>query len=161
MNISVLRRLTGPAVLVSLCAAVGCSSTNGTAKAAVPSPGTAATALCRKLDDQLPDKVNGLSRNDPEPQSELTAGWGDPAIILRCGVPRPAEMNDPDADGAEVDGVGWNVFEKGDGSYRVTTVLRAAYVEVSIPKSRVKDGLAPLTDLAGPISRTIPKGIAD
>lgn len=160
MNTSVLRRLTGPAVLASLLATVGCSPTDGTAKAAVPSPDAKAGAVCRKLDGRLPAEVNGLSRNDPEPRSELTAGWGDPAIILRCGAPRPAEMNDPDADGAEVNGVGWNVFEKPDGSYRVTTTLRVVYVEVTIPKARVKDGLAPLTDLAKPIAATVPEGVA-
>lgn len=108
----------------------------------------------------LPAKVDGLSRRDPEPASALTAGWGNPAIILRCGVARPAEMSDPEADGVEVDGVGWLLQKQKDGSFRFTSTLRKAYVEVRIPAGRSGDGMAPLVDLA-PAIKKVPAGIAD
>ncbi|MET9148692.1 DUF3515 domain-containing protein [Streptomyces sp. NPDC004042] len=155
-------RHTGlPVVLAALIAAAGCSSSDDSATAAVPSPDPAVAKLCGDLDRALPRKVDGLSRTDPRPASALTAGWGSPAIILRCGVPRPAAMNDPDADGAEVDGVGWLLEKQADGSFRFTTTLRRAYVEVSLPASRTGHGAAPLVHLAPAVKKAIPEGIAD
>ncbi len=142
-------------------AATGCSSADGTASPAVPSPGARAAALCRNLDGELPSKVDGQDRRDPEPASALTAGWGDPAIILRCGVERPEKMSDPEADSVEVDGVGWLMEERDDGSFRFTTALRKAYVEVTIPAGRTAQGMAPLVDLAPAVRKAVPEGVAD
>lgn len=147
-------------MFVLLIAAAGCSSADDSASAAVPSPGAKVAALCRSLDRALPSKVDGLGRRDPEPASPLTAGWGDPAIILRCGVPRPAEMSDPEADGVEVNGVGW-LLQKQAGAFRFTTTLRKGYVEVTIPAGRTGDGMAPLVDLAPAIKKAVPEGVAD
>jgi hypothetical protein len=149
-----------PALVVLLITAAGCSSADDSASAAVPSPGTKVTHLCRELDRVLPSEVGGQKRRDPEPASALTAGWGDPGIILRCGVPRPAAMSDPEADGVEVNGIGWLLQKEGDGSFRFTTTLRKAYVEVTIPAKRTGDGMAPLVDVAPAIKKAIPEGVA-
>ncbi|MHC3471885.1 DUF3515 domain-containing protein [Streptomyces sp. 7R007] len=154
-------RLIGLPALALLITAVGCSSADDSASAAVPSPGAKVTGLCRNLDKALPSGVDGQDRRDPTPASALTAGWGNPAIILRCGVARPAEMGDPEADGVEVNGVGWLLQKQKDGSFRFTTTLREAYVEVTIPEDRTGGGMAPLVDLAPAIKKAIPKGIAD
>ncbi|MFV8186735.1 MULTISPECIES: DUF3515 domain-containing protein [unclassified Streptomyces] len=150
-----------PALAVVLITATGCSSADDSARAAVPDPGAKVTELCQNLDKLLPSRADGQDRRDPEPASALTAGWGDPAIILRCGVDRPAKMNDPEADGVEVNGVGWLLQKRDDGSFRFTTTLRTAYVEVTVPKDRTGDGMAPLVDLAPAVKKAIPKGIAD
>ncbi|MEU2560210.1 DUF3515 domain-containing protein [Streptomyces longispororuber] len=161
MNVSRrLRSPTGLSALALLLACGGCSSTDGAGTAAVPSPGAEAAAWCRDLDARLPRTVGGLARRDPEPASRLTAGWGDPAIILRCGVERPARMNDPEADGVTVNGVNWLLEKRTDGSFRFTTTLRKAYVEVTLPEERTGDGVGPLTDFAAPVRKTIPEGIA-
>ncbi|MFI2434952.1 DUF3515 domain-containing protein [Streptomyces sp. NPDC018693] len=156
-----LRILIGPPALALSIAAAGCSSADDTASTAVPSPGDRAAALCRDLDKELPSRVDDQDRRDPTPVSALTAGWGDPAIILRCGVERPEKMSDPEADSVEVDGVGWLMEEQDDGSFRFTTALRRAYVEVSIPAKRAANGMAPLVDLAPAIEKAVPEGIAD
>ena len=148
-------------MLALLIIAAGCSSADDAARAAVPSPGAKVAELCRTLDKTLPRKADGQDRRDPTPASALTAGWGNPAIILRCGVPRPAEMSDPEADGVSVNGVGWLLQKQNDGSFRFTTTLRKAYVEVTIPAGRTGDGMAPLVDLAPAIKKAIPAGIAD
>jgi len=155
------RRLIGLPALLTLITIAGCSSADDGTRAAVPSPGTEVTELCENLDKALPSKVDGQDRRDPEPASALTAGWGDPAIILRCGVQRPSKMDDPEADGVEVNGVGWLLEKQDDGSFRFTTTLRKAYVEVTIPKQRTGNGMAPLVDLAPAVKKTIPEGIAD
>nr|WP_239092245.1 DUF3515 domain-containing protein [Streptomyces sp. SID14478] len=149
-----------------LAAVAGCSSADGVASAAVPSPGTTVTKLCQDLDKVLPSKVDGLSRKDPEPASKLTAGWGGNAIILRCGVPQPpkmidpkvAEGSDPDAVAGGVNGVDWLMEKQDDGAYRFTTANREAYVEVSAEKGRDSSGA--LVDLAPAVKKAIPKGIA-
>ncbi|ALM38300.1 MULTISPECIES: DUF3515 domain-containing protein [Streptomyces] len=161
MNLTRRRSLRSAAAALLLAAVAGCSSTGGRPAAAVPGPDSATAALCHKLDDRLPQRVAGMERNDPEPESALTAGWGSPAIILRCGVPRPGAMNDPDAEGVEADGVGWLMEQPGDGSFRFTTTLRRAYVEVALPAEHVPEGLAPLSDLAPSITEAVPQGIAD
>ncbi|MFF7983757.1 DUF3515 domain-containing protein [Streptomyces sp. NPDC007901] len=150
-----------PAFALLLIAAAGCSSADDAPSAAVPTPGAAITKWCDRLDGVLPKKVDGLTRRDPEPSSALTAGWGDPAIILRCGVERPAKMADPEADGVEVNGVGWLLEQRSDKSFRFTTTLRKAYVEVTIPAGRSADGMAPLVSLAPAVKEAVPEGIAD
>ncbi|MER6128574.1 DUF3515 domain-containing protein [Streptomyces sp. NPDC001795] len=153
-------RLLGLPVFALLIVATGCSSSDDSPSAAVPSPDAKVAKLCQNLDKVLPRKVEDRDRNDPEPRSALTAGWGSPAIILRCGVPRPAQMSDSEADGVEVNDVGWLLQKENDGSFRFTTTLRQAYVEVSIPKARTGGGMAPLVDVAPAIKKAIPKGIA-
>ncbi|WP_221353861.1 DUF3515 domain-containing protein [Streptomyces beigongshangae] len=157
----------GLPALVLLIAATGCSSADDNAPAPVPRPGAEAAELCRDLDRSLPRKVDGLDREDPEPRSALTAGWGSPAIILRCGVPRPPKMtdpkvadgNDPDAIAGGVNGVRWLMEERDDGSTRFTSAQRLAYVEVTVAGGR--DTASVLVDLAGAVKKAVPEGIAD
>ena len=123
--------------------------------------------LCRNLDEALPSKVDGQGRRDPEPASALTAGWGNPAIILRCGVERPpkmvdpkvAEGTDPDAVAGGVNGVDWLMEKTDGGGYRFTTAGRRAYVEVTVPKGT--DSSSVLIDLASAVKKAVPEGIAD
>ncbi|MEU9210378.1 DUF3515 domain-containing protein [Streptomyces sp. NPDC048415] len=145
----------------------GCSSADDSVSVAVPSPDAKVTKLCQNLDKVLPRKVDGQSRQDPEPRSALTAGWGSPAIILRCGVERPPKMidpkvalgDDPKAAGGGVNGVDWLMEKQDDGSNRFTTANRSAYVQVTVPKGRDTSGM--LVDLAASIKKAIPKGIAN
>ncbi|MFG2311002.1 DUF3515 domain-containing protein [Streptomyces sp. NPDC048566] len=158
----------GLPVIAVLIAVSGCSSADDHASVAVPSPGAKATELCRNLDEALPGTLDGHSREDPEPRSALTAGWGSPAtaIILRCGVERPAKMTDPkvaDGDdptavGGAVNGVDWLMEKRDDGSTRLTTALRRAYVEVTVPEGADVSGV--LVGLAASVKKAIPEGIA-
>lgn len=110
--------------------------------------------------------MDGESRDDPEPASELTAGWGGVAIILRCGVTRPPKMTDPkvangqDADAVPggVNGVDWLMERHEDGVQRFTTANREAYVEVEVADGRDSTGV--LIDLAPAVKKAIPEGIA-
>ncbi|MEV7287554.1 DUF3515 domain-containing protein [Streptomyces sp. NPDC093252] len=159
-----------PLALVLAITVAGCSSADDTATAAVPSPDATVTELCGKLDDALPATVAGQDRDDPEPASALTAGWGrGPAIILRCGVIRPPKMIDPkvavggdaDAVAGGVDGVDWLQEKADDGAFRFTTASRVAYVEVAVDGERAGDSAGVLVALAPAIKSAIPEGIAD
>ncbi|EST33683.1 DUF3515 domain-containing protein [Streptomyces roseochromogenus] len=159
--------LLAPALLIAVA---GCSSADDSATVAVPSPDAKTATVCRKLHRVLPHTLDGHGRDDPEPRSAYTAGWGNPAIILRCGVVRPpkmidpkvAEGGDPDAIAGGVNGVDWLMEKQGDGTWRFTTAGREAYVQVSLPKgmSAQDAGTGVLTDLADAVKKAIPQGIA-
>jgi hypothetical protein len=125
---------------------------------AVPVPDAQVAGYCAALHAQLPNKLNGLSRHDLKPRSDLTAGWGHPSVVLRCGVPRPAVDADANTPAAAVGGVTWSFQQDQDGSVRLTTTLRKAYVELFLPAAYAHDA-APLLDLAAPVEHTIPEGI--
>ncbi|MFI8826504.1 DUF3515 domain-containing protein [Streptomyces sp. NPDC053431] len=141
-----------------LLAVAGCSTADAKASVPVPSPPAAEAAFCRALAKELPGTVAGLARTGTEPESELTAAWGDAAIVLRCGVPRPEKMNDPQAHAVEADGVNW-LYEprEGDGP-RFTTTYRKAYVEVSLDERYAHD-VGPLVDLAAPVKKAVPPSL--
>lgn len=157
-----LRRLSGPrfarlpAVLV-LAVTVGCSSTDAPASVPVPGPPAEEAAFCRALDKELPKTVDGHDRSDPEPDSVLTAGWGDAAIVLRCGVPRPERMSDPQAKGVDVDGINW-MLEERDSGPRFTTTYRKTYVEVTLGERYLHD-IGPLSDFAAPVADSVPPSL--
>ncbi|MCZ0981438.1 DUF3515 domain-containing protein [Streptomyces diastatochromogenes] len=146
------------AAAVLMSAAAGCSSPDASASVVVPSPPAEEAPYCQALAKELPDTVAGLERSDPEPGSDLTAGWGDGAIVLRCGVPRPEKMSDPKSQGVSANGVRWMLEQReGDGP-RFTSVYRKTYVEVTLDERFAHDA-GPLADLAGPVERAVPCGL--
>lgn len=150
-------RLLSFPVCALLLAAAGCSSGDEAASVAVPEPPAVQVALCKALDKELPKTVAGHSRDDPSPASELTAGWGDAAIVLRCGVPRPAEMDDSQAKAVDADGVNW-MLEQLDSGPRFTTTYREAYVEVTMEPEYAHD-VTPLSDFARAVRKTDPSSL--
>ncbi|UWE11990.1 DUF3515 domain-containing protein [Actinacidiphila bryophytorum] len=152
----VLINVSAVACLAAAAAYGFATSGSGDGGIAVPVPDARTAGYCRALHDALPQKVQGLSRHGVGSRSELVTGWGDPAIVLRCGVPRPAVDDDPEADGVDADGVSWSVEKGSGGSLVLTTTLRLAYVEVRLPKEHAVD-IGPLTDLAAAVKKTIPE----
>lgn len=148
------------AVVAVFVTAAGCSSDDGP-RPPVPSPTGSAAAACRALHDALPERVDGQQRVELASETRYAAVWGDPAIELGCGVPRPgvltpgSEHYNPTPDLIEVNGVSW-VLEEQDDGYRFTTVERTVFVRVTVP-----DAYAPevnsLVDLADAVRATIPE----
>lgn len=156
------RRLTAAVLLIAAPAA--CSPGGGSPSVDVPAPEGKAAAACREFGGGLPEKVDGLERRDTEPPSRLTAAWGDPAVELRCGVPRPAvltpgdEHYNPTADAVVVNGVEWLLEDAGDtegAGRRFTTTNRVAYIEVTVPGEYAPEVNA-LTDLADAVKEAVP-----
>jgi hypothetical protein len=112
-----------------------------------PSPGT--SAYCERLDGVLPAAVADQPLRRVEPESAGHA-WGDPAIVLRCGVPEPAALR-PDSRLADVDGIGWLDEERGDAIV-FTTVGQDVDVEVTVP-SAYKPEADALADLSSALER--------
>jgi hypothetical protein len=147
-------------VLLFAAAVTAAVVRGGPAKVAVPRTGAAGAALCRELHAALPREVGGAKPRTTEPKSALTAAWGDPAITLRCGVPRPKALTpgspgyDPTAESFVINGVTWFPEQLAHG-YRFTTLQRKVLVEVTVPH-HYNPEVDPLTDLAAAVKRTDP-----
>jgi len=96
----------------------------------------------------LPQAVLDQRSVDTKPSSALTAAWGDPAIVMRCGVATPVALT-PTSQLVSVNGVDW-FPEPVDSGYRFTTVSREANVEVLVPDAYAPEANA-LVDLAATI----------
>ncbi|MBO8190649.1 DUF3515 domain-containing protein [Streptomyces oryzae] len=150
----------GALIALASLVTAGCSVT-GDAGPTPPSPSGRAAKVCRALHDALPKRVDGQRRGEADPASDYTAVWGDPAIELRCGVPKPAKLTpgneeyNPTADAAEVNQVSW-LMEKQDGGYRFTTTKRVAYVELTVPDD-YKPEVEALADLSDAVESAVPK----
>jgi hypothetical protein len=108
---------------------------------------------CARLLDDLPEVVADAVVRDVEPAELPAAAWGQPAIVLRCGVGLPPEYQ-PDAILSEIDGVAWLPVD-GVGGLFFATVDRDPVVEVAVP-----DAYSPadvLGDLAPAISAHLPE----
>jgi hypothetical protein len=131
--------------LVAGCGAVDIRATDAS--------GPARTA-CRALVDHLPQRVADQQRRDTE-GSSLGAAWGDPAIVLRCGVGTP-EGYSPAAPCQRVNGVDWFVPEDQiahqDRDVTLTTLGRTPRVEVFVP-AEYRPPDAVLVDLAASIRK--------
>jgi len=126
---------------------------NGPLEAALPHPAAAQSAACGDLSGRLPARLDGRGERRTRPSSPLVHAWGDPAIVLFCGVDRPPELT-PTSELTTVNGVSWLPVEE-DRFWRLTAIGRSAYVQVVVPKS-VGAPTDPLIDLAGPILAAIP-----
>ncbi|MEU9846403.1 DUF3515 domain-containing protein [Streptomyces sp. NPDC047985] len=150
--------LLGPSVAALLLAAVGCSSTDAAPSITDPTPSAEAAAYCRALHEELPRTVAGLDRGGTGTESGLTAQWGDGAIVLRCGVPRPAKMDDPSSKAIEANGVNWMLEQPDDGGPLFTTTHRKAYVEVRLSEAYAHDA-SPLAAFAPAVRKTVPSAL--
>jgi hypothetical protein len=112
--------------------------------------------VCARLAAALPAELDGRSRVPTRPSSGLTAAWGDPAVVLRCGVDRPGGLT-ATSEVLEVDGVEWFLVE-GRGGLTFTTVGRATGVQVRVPGSVPRtEASAVLVDLAAAVRRCVPR----
>lgn len=117
-----------------------------------PSPSGASLEHCSALDQQLPDRVAGLEARAVEPSSPFTAAWGDPAVRLRCGVPRV----EPDATASLVDvgRITWRVRQVG-GDVVWLTEGRLTAVELRVPQSYDAQDVV-LSDLEPSVAAAVP-----
>lgn len=106
---------------------------------------------CDALYADLPGKVAGESRRDVK--STIAAAWGDPEIILRCGVEQPGALT-PASRCDTVDDVGWLTENTADGLL-FTTIGRHYFISVEVPKDYNPPADA-LVDLARSVKKHDP-----
>jgi hypothetical protein len=91
-------------------------------------------ARCAALVAALPKKLADLDRRRVAPAAALGAAWGDPAVVLTCGVddklPKAAACQ-------EVEGVGWyapeEAFDDQSLDVELTTIGLRPVVHVHVP----------------------------
>ncbi|MDQ1600970.1 MAG: hypothetical protein QOD68_2444 [Actinomycetota bacterium] len=113
-------------------------------------------AGCGRVHDALPGSLDGRDRDATRPSSTRTAAWGDPPVVLRCGVGRPAGLT-ATSQVVEVNGVEWFLTEPAP-PYVFTTVGRGTYLQVRVPSSVPRsEATAPLVDLAEAVRTALPE----
>ena len=121
-------------------------------------PGLSPTeaATCAALVEALPETVDGAGRRPVDPTDAPAAAWGDPAIVLRCGVDMPPEFDDF-ATCHETNDVGWFIpDEQVTGSpepITMTTIGRDVNIEVALPVEHFPPASA-MVDLADAVKQT-------
>jgi hypothetical protein len=112
---------------------------------------------CRALVAALPDRVADLDRREVTTGGGYGAAWGDPAVVLRCGVGRPAGF-DAVSQCQNANGVDWYVPESQMQGTRVDTTMtavgRSQNVEVRIPAQYLPP-VATMVDLGTALKRTL------
>jgi hypothetical protein len=118
----------------------------------VPPVTPEAEASCPALMGELPLDLVGEPSRRVQSDSPFAYAWGEPPIVLVCGVDRPAGWV-PGVSAIQINGVQWFV-DTGDPESTVwTTVDRPVYVQVRLPASVDS---APVTVLSTTIGATLP-----
>lgn len=128
--------------------------------AALPAP-ESESAACADLLEALPDRLGDFHRAElVEPAPAGAAAWqrddGGEAVILRCGLARPAEF----VVGAPlqvVDAVSWlRIAEDGAADARTTwfAVDRPVYVALTLPAG---SGPAPIQAVSDALTQALPQ----
>lgn len=113
---------------------------------AAPPPNPAADAPCAKLLGTLPITLSGLAGRPARSSWTYVAAWGEPAVTLRCGVPRPGNLKPGSSDFLlGVNGVNF-LQAKQDDAHVFTAIDRSAYIEVRVPESYAQPPLGPIAD---------------
>jgi hypothetical protein len=129
--------------------------------AAVPAP-AADSADCARLLAALPEELDGAElgalrrRQLRAPAPAGVAGWGEPPVVLRCGLGRPPELTATSRLLA-VSGVEFLEIPSPDTSTWVA-VDRPVYLVVALPP---RSGSGPLQQIATVISHTLPRREVD
>jgi hypothetical protein len=117
----------------------------------LPPADDATEAACADLLEALPTEIDpGVVRRVVVAVAGRLAAYGEPPIVLRCGVPAPERI----AERATVNGVEWSVRDSGAG-FTWTTIGRETTLEVEIPD--VYENFAELiVPLAAPVEAALP-----
>jgi len=136
-------------------AAVGSTSACGFGAVEVEphtlSPGT--EEICAQLSADVPDVVSDAVRRNVQDEPDGIVAWGEPPVVLRCGVGLPPEY-EPAAVLTEFNGVAWLPIE-GTGGAFFATVDRDPIVEVAVPDAY--EPAVVLGDLTRPILDHVPE----
>lgn len=95
----------------------------------------------------LPQTVAGVGLEDHD---TTVATWGDPRIVLRCGVDKPSAL-EPTSRCDVINDVGWFAEQIEEG-WRFTTIGRAGNIEVSVPAMYAPEADA-LVDLSTAVKK--------
>lgn len=124
-----------------------------------PPHAAAEAGPCAKLLALLPVTLKGLDQRAVHvtPESPDVVAWGDPAVVLRCGVERPTDLRAGSGTpyfivGGTEAGPYYDQVASGDDDV-FTTVDRAVYISISVPRRYATGPVGPLSQL---IAKALP-----
>ncbi|WP_240619508.1 DUF3515 domain-containing protein [Blastococcus sp. TF02-8] len=118
----------------------------------VPPVTPEAEASCPAVMGKLPLELAGETSRRVQSDTPYVYAWGDPPVVLTCGVPRPAGWT-VGASAIQINGVQWYVDTADPDATVWTAVDRPVYVEVRLPPGIDS---APVTELTVPLAEALP-----
>jgi hypothetical protein len=118
----------------------------------VPNPDPSAEGPCTSLFQMLPVQLEGADPRVVQSASPYVRAWGDPPVVLVCGVAPPAGFTSSSGL-IQINGVAWFVDTSAKDVVVWTAVDRAVYVQVRVPASADSSSV---TDLTAPITKALP-----
>ncbi|WP_233517862.1 DUF3515 domain-containing protein [Geodermatophilus marinus] len=118
----------------------------------VPELAPETEAACLDLVEALPFELAGEVSRPVRSERPVAHAWGDPPVVLVCGVDRP-EGFVADSPLIQINGVQWYVDTSDPGEIVWTAVDRPVYVEVTVSPDTDS---APVTALGPVIAGTLP-----
>jgi hypothetical protein len=157
---------TAVAVPIALILALVLSRPHSTDKSANDSP-TAVVSVsavpsdpstvepCAQVQAALPLQLNGAN---PRIVHEVQAvAWGEPAVVLRCGVARPSALTaGSTAETTPINGIEWLVDAQAK-QIVYTVIDRSVYVEVTLPAGADPNADVPV--LSAAIAKALPSPV--
>jgi hypothetical protein len=116
-----------------------------------PRPSGQADRSCPAVISNLPVTLAGQHSRLVHSASLYVAAWGQPPLVLRCGVPRPAGLVATSAL-TVINGVPWLTAQHA-GAVVWTAVGRPVYVELTVPTAYSS---APVVDLSAALTQALP-----
>jgi hypothetical protein len=118
----------------------------------VPPVTAEADATCPALMSALPLELAGERSRPVKSNSPFAYAWGDPPVVLICGVDRPAGFV-ATSGLIQIDEVLWYVDDSDPDTVVWTAVDRPVYVQLSIPSSLDSASATELSDI---IAKVLP-----
>jgi hypothetical protein len=118
----------------------------------VPPVTPEAQASCPAVMSALPLELTGETSRRVQSDSLFAYAWGEPPVVLVCGVDRPAGFV-VGVSAIQINGVQWYVDTDDPDTTVWTTVDRPVYVQVSLPAA-VDSG--PVTALSTTLAAELP-----
>ncbi len=118
----------------------------------VPPVTPEADQYCPEVMRTLPLELAGEKSRRVDSDTVFAYAWGDPPVVLVCGVDRPAGWV-LGASAIQINGVQWYVDTADPATTVWTTVDRPVYVEISLPAGVDS---APVTALTVELAQVLP-----
>jgi hypothetical protein len=119
----------------------------------VPPVTPEADAACPAFMTDLPIELAGEQSRRVRSDTPYAYAWGEPPIVLRCGVERPAGFVVGGPQLFTLNGVSWFVDDSDPDQFVWTVVDRTVYVELTVP---VDVSSAPAIALGPLVTATLP-----
>lgn len=135
--------MSGACLGVLLCASAACARP-------VDVTGSPSDPACDAFLAALPVQINEQTVRETVPREASVAAWGDPPILVRCGVPAPGAL-DPTSALIDVESITWFPETLTNGTV-FTSVGTSPIIEVTVPREYAPE-VNVLVDVATTVAR--------